>query len=235
MKMTNFRGKSLLILCMTTIALLSCQKEDGPELTKEQEVPFEITNHFIAGTTTAQSGTKYTSVFFIQFLEDNKALFINSSSTNLVGTYSLTEDELVFEVTGGNARIAKFTLDENKNVTSAYYKALEKEYDATGELLKISETNELAGKTFKGEEFKMGGDSYQTGLIYSFNKAATSTYGSGTDATTIDKAANNYTLIGGAGFKGVNGNKTELGFVSKGKLTVFRSQGLFYYGKYEQQ
>jgi hypothetical protein len=54
-------------------------------------------------------------------------------------------------------------------------------------------------------------------------------FGSGQDAATIDNTANNYTLIGGSGFKYVNGSTVEMGFVSEKKLTVFRSSGLFYY------
>jgi hypothetical protein len=214
------------------IAFSSCKKDNEAE--PEPARPFVITDHYVAGTLTQKSGTKYTSVFFIQLLEDNKALFINSSSNNLVGTYTLTETELVFEVTGGNARIARFTLDKDKKITSAYYKALTTEYDATGELLPVKETNELAGKTFKGDEFKIGEVSNRAGLVYSFNKAGTTTYGSGT-AAPIDNTTNSYTLIGGCGFKYVSGSNVELGFVSNKKLTVFRSSGLYYYGKYDQQ
>jgi heat shock protein HslJ len=222
-----------LILTACLLAFSSCKKKNDAE--PEPAKPFVITNHFVAGTLSQKSGTKYTSVFFIQLLEDNKALFINTSSNNLVGTYTLSETELVFEVTGGNARIAKFTLDKDKKITSAYYKALTTEYDATGELLPVKETNELAGKNFKGEEFKMGEISNRPSLTYSFNKAGTTSFGSGIDATAIDNTTNNYTLIGGSGFKYVNGSTVELGFVSNKKLTVFRSSGLFYYGKYDQQ
>ncbi|RZK40934.1 MAG: hypothetical protein EOO90_13280 [Pedobacter sp.] len=206
--------------------------------TKEQvapEKPFSITENFIAGTLTSRSGSIATSVFFIQFLEGNKALFINSSANNLVGNYTLSDTELVFEVTGGNARVAKFTLDKDKKITSAYYKALTMEYDATGELLPITETNELAGKSFKGEEFKMGQVSNRNSVIYSFSKVGTTTYGSGIDASTIDNATTTYTLIGGSGFKSVSGSTIELGFVSNRKLTIFKSSGLSYYGKYDQQ
>jgi heat shock protein HslJ len=230
--MKTFRTLSL-IVAVLAVSFAGCKKSNEPAPAPAK--PFVITDHFVAGTLTQKSGTKYTSVFFIQLLEDNKALFINSSSTNLVGTYTLSETELVFEVTGGNARIAKFTLDKDKKITSAYYKALITEYDATGELLTVKETNELAGKKFRGEEFKMGEVSNRPGLVYSFNKAGTTTYGSGIDGTTIDNADNNYALIGGNGFKYVNGSTVELGFVSNRKLTVFRSSGLFYYGKYDQQ
>jgi len=222
-----------LILTACLLAFSSCKKKNNAE--PESAKPFVITNHFVAGTLTQRSGSKYMSVFFIQLLEDNKALFINSSPNNLVGTYTLSETELVFEVTGGNARIARFTLDKDRKVTSAYYKALTTEYDATGELLPVKESNELAGKTFKGDEYKIGEISNRAGLNFNFNKTGTTTYGSGIDATAIDNTTNNYTLIGGSGFKYVNGSTVELGFVSNEKLTVFRSSGLFYYGKYDQQ
>ncbi|MBD1432993.1 hypothetical protein H8B06_09165 [Sphingobacterium sp. DN00404] len=227
--------KLCLFILLGIFSFSGCKSDD--EIPKpEPESPFEITDHFVAGTLTQKSGSKYTSVFFIQFLEDNKALFINSSSNNLVGTYTLTDDELTFEVTGGNERVARFTLDENKKITSAYYRALTMEYDATGQLLPVSETNELAGKTFMGEEFKMGEASNRTGVIYTFNKAGTTTYGSGTtDAAEIDNTVNNYTLIGGNGFKYVSGSKVELGFISNKELTVFRVDGLYFYGKYAQQ
>jgi hypothetical protein len=224
------------LAAVLTAAVISsgCKKDKVADTAPEK--PFVITDYFIAGTTAPKSSTnKYKSVFFIRFLEDNKALFINTSANNLSGTYTVTDNEIVFEVTGGNARIAKFALDVNKKVTSAYYKALTTEYEATGELLQIKDTNELAGKTFKGEEFKMDGSSNRTGLTYSFNNAGFTTYGSGTDAASIDKGANNYTLIGGSGFKYVNGSNVELGFVANKQLTVFRVSGLYYYGKYSQQ
>ncbi len=223
--------KALFIILSVTFMSSGCKKDHHHEETTPEK-PFVITEHYIAGTLTQKTGSKYSSVFFIQLLKDGKATFINSSATNLSGTYTLTDTELVFEVTGGNARIAKFTLDKDKKVTSAYYKALTTEYEATGELLPVKETNELAGKTFKGDEYKMGEVSNRTGLSYSFGVTA---YGSGTDATTIDKTTNNYTLIGGNGFKYVNGSNVELGFVSNKKLTVFRVSGLYYYGKYTQQ
>jgi len=223
--------KLSLLLLIGTVAFNGCKKKNEPAPSE----PFVITKHIIAGTLTPKTGSKYSSVFFIQFLEGNKALFINSSSTNLTGDYTITDNEIVFEVTGGNARIARFTLDANKKITSAYYKALTMESDATGELLPVQETNQLAGKTFKGEEFKMGAVSNRNGVIYSFNKVGTTSYGSGTDIAIIDNSVNNYTLIGGSGFKHVNGSTVELGFISNKKLAVFRSSGLFYYGTYDQQ
>ena len=230
--MTLFK-LSLISISFLTMAA-GCKKNTDPQ--PDPPKPFQLTDHFVAGTNTQKTGSKYTSVYFIQFLEDNKALFISSSSANLVGNYRLTEDSLLFEVTGANARTAKFALDKTKKIMSAYYKgAGPVEYESTGELLPISAGNDLAGKTFKGEEFKMGEVSNRTGLVYSFNTTGTTTYGSGTDAALIDNTLNSYTLIGGKGFKYSNGSNTELGFLSNKTLTVFRSGGLFYYGKYNQQ
>ncbi|MCF3108099.1 hypothetical protein LL912_04860 [Niabella sp. CC-SYL272] len=223
----------IFIISAAIIAISGCKKND---ITPQPDKPFVITDHFVAGTNTQKTGSRYTSVYFIQFLENNKALFIASSASNLEGTYTLTDSTLLFEVTGGNARTAKFTLDKHKKITSAYYTGNGPvEYEATAELLPITATNELAGKTFKGEEFKMGEVSNRQGLIYNFNRAGTTTYGSGTDAAAMDNTATNYTLIGGSGFKSVNGSTTELGFISNKKLTVFRLSGLYYYGKYDQQ
>jgi len=215
------------------VAVSGCKKNDtapGPEKA------FVITNYFVAGTNTQATGSRYTSVYFIQFLENNKALFIGTASDNLEGIYRLTGDSLIFEVTGGNARTARFFLDKDKKIASAYYKGNGPvEYEAAARLLPVTANNELAGKTFKGDEFKMGEIPYRSGLIYRFGKAGSNTYGTGTDASVIDNAANNYTLIGGSGFKSVNGTITELGFVADQRLTVFRSGGLYYYGKYDQQ
>lgn len=216
------------------VTLTSCNRGDDND-TSDPVKPFDITEHFVAGTITQKTGSKYSSVFFIQFLEDNRALFINSGANNLVGNYKLTQDSLIFKVEGGNARTAKFALDKDHKITSSYYTAhTSLQYDTKGELLASVSGNDLAGKTFKGEEFKMG-DVSNRQVIYSFNKTGATTYGSGTDAAAIDNTAGNYTLIGGKGFKAINGSTTELGYLSGKTLTVFKVSGLYYYGKYDQQ
>lgn len=222
----------VLFIMLTSILMSTgCKKDHHEDNTPEK--PFVITGYFVGGTLTPAS-KNYTSVFFINFLENNKAVFI-SSGNNLTGDYTLTDDEIVFEVKDpNNYRLAKFSLDKDKKIISAYYKALTTEYGATGDLIPVAENNQLAGKIFKGEEFKMGPASNRQGLIYNFNKTST-TYGLGTDATTIDNTTNNYTLINGSAFKYVNGSTTELGFLSNKRLTVFRYSGLYYFGKYEQQ
>ncbi|WP_410221145.1 hypothetical protein [Pedobacter sp.] len=226
--------KSIKILFTVLISILmstGCKKDHNDE--NKTEKPFVITEFFVGGTLTPASKS-YTSVFFINFLENNKAVFI-SSGNNLTGDYILTDNELVFEVKDpNNYRLVKFSLDKDKKITSAYYKALTTEYAATGDLIPVTESNQLSGKTFKGEEFKMGPVTNRQGLIYNFNKTST-TYGSGTEAATIDNTLNSYTLINGCAFKYVNGSTTELGFVTNKKLTVFRYSGLYYFGKYDQQ
>ncbi len=227
--MKSIKQVSALFL-MLLFVFSACSKKNE----EEKEKPFVLTDHFIAGTLTPQSGS-YTSVFFINFLENNKAVFISTSATNLTGDYTLTDEELIFEVADpNNYRLVKFGLDADKKIVSAYYKALAMEYGATGELLPIETTNMLAGKSFKGEEFKMGPASNRTGLIYSFHSSG-NTYGSDTDAAAIDNTTNQYTLINGYAFKHTDGGVTELGYMSGNKLTTFRVSGLYYYGQYDQQ
>lgn len=230
--MKSLRIRSLVIVAMAFM-LTGCEKgADLPASPSEQ--PLEITDHFVAGTLAQKNGSKYTSVFFIRFLEDGKALFISSASNNLVGNYRWSETEIVFEVTGGNSRIARFNIDENNNITAAYYKALETEYETTAMLLPITESNQLAGKVFEGEEYKMGQEQHRAGLIYDFHSTFP-TYDSGTSLQALDNTAKEYTLIGGSAFKYVRGKEVELGFISNQALTVFRVSGLYFYGVYDQQ
>ncbi|HMR85366.1 MAG TPA: hypothetical protein PKE30_19615 [Niabella sp.] len=227
--------KLSLFIIAGVLALGGCKKE---KTAPEPEKPFDIKEHFVAFTFTPKSGpSKYTVVSFIQFLENNEALQIGSSATNARGNYTLTKDSLIFEVTGGNGRTARFSLDKDKKITSAYYKASGPlEYETTGELFPLAASNQLAGKTFKGDEQGMTpGTISRAGLIYSFNKADIATYGSGTDAAAIDNTTNSYTLFGGNGFKSTNSDGTELGFISNKKLTVFRLKSLYFSGKYDQQ
>lgn len=222
--------KTLILLTICALALVSCKKDKA---SVEQEKPFVVTDFFIAGTTTPKSGS-YSSVYFIKLLENNKATFMGSGN-DFSGDYKLTKDSLIVTISDpNNYRIAKYAINDKHQFTSAYYRALTTEYTATGELIKIEATNQLAGKTFKGEEFKMGPTSFRKDLIYKFGAAGT-TYGSGLDIATIDDRLNTYELINNSAFKFKNGTNVELGFVANKKLTAFRSSGLFYYGKYDQQ
>jgi hypothetical protein len=220
--------KSLLVLIATLFALSGCKKD---KTTTEQ--PFVATEYFIAGTITPKSGS-YASVYFIKIMENNKAVFMGSGN-DFTGDYTLTKDSLIVTISDpNNYRIAKFAINDQHQLTQAYYRALTTEYNATGELIKIEDTNQLAGKSFKGEEFKMGSVSFRKDLIYKFGATGT-TYGSSLDASAINDKANTYELINNSAFKYKSGSNVELGFVANKKLTVFRLSGLYYYGKYEQQ
>jgi|GEM_PF-2011387 len=220
--------KLSLIALMGTFALSGCadDKKDQPV----PEKPFDITEHFVAGTI---GNSSYASVYFIQFLEDGKALFISEASKNLVGEYTLTDTEIKFDVTGANERHAVFTLDADKKITEAAYNAPGgATYVATGNLLAETEKNQLAGKVFEGEGKNFLGT--KSTKIYDFNAKA-ATYGVGADAAAIDNTANSYTLIGGHGFKHVNGSNVELGFLLDRKLTTFLFGGLYYSGVHDQK
>lgn len=217
----------LLFSCLA--ALAGCKDDDvAPEA-----APFVLTDHYVAGTLTPKSNT-YSSVYLISLLANNKAVYIGSGN-NLTGDYTLTKDSLIFKVSDpNNYRVARFGINEKHELTSAYYKALTMEYGATGALLPIAATNQLAGKTFKGEEMKIGPASSRKDLIYRFNAAGTS-YGSGVDPAAINADANTFELINNSAFKYKQGTTTELGFVADKKLTAFRLSGLYYYGTYAQQ
>jgi hypothetical protein len=222
---------ALAMLILTSLSFTSCKKDSQDS--REVVIPFEPTSHFIAGTITPKNGS-YKSVFFIKLLEANKAVFV-SSGNDFSGDYNLTKDSLIVTVSDpNNYRIAKFAINSDHQLTSAYYRALTTEYGATGQLLKIETTNQLLGKTFKGEEFKLGAVSNRKDFIYKFGPSAL-TYGSGLDAAAINSATNTYELINGSAFKYKSGTTVELGFIANKKLTVFRSSGLFYYGDFLQQ
>jgi len=217
-----------LIALMGAFAFSGC--ENDKKYQPEPEKPFDITEHFVAGTI---GNSSYASVFFIQFLEDGRALFIDSSPSNIAGNYTMTDTEIAFDATGANERHAKFTLDEDKKITAATYSAAgPAKYQAAGNLLPVSEANQLAGKAFEGEGANFLGQ--KSKKIYDFN-AKTTTYGVGADAAEIDNTANNYILIGGSGFKYVNGSTVEIGFLLDRKLTTFLGSGLFYSGVHDQK
>jgi len=219
--------KLLVALTVALFAFSGCKKE---KITAES--PFVATEHFIGGTITPKNGS-YTSVFLIKLLADNKAVFM-SSGKDFAGDYVLSKDSLIVTVSDpNNYRVAKFAINQKHELTSAYYKALTLEYNATGELITIGDKNQLAGKRFKGEEFKMGGTSYRKDLVYKFAASGT-TFGADVEANADDKA-NTYELINNNAFRFKDGARVEFGFASNKKLTVFRLSGLYYYGKYDQQ
>jgi hypothetical protein len=223
---------SRLLFCfaLSIFVMSSCKKNAEPI---DEGTPFELTDNYIAGTITPKSGS-YSSVYFIKLLQGNKGVFI-SSGNDFTGDYTLSKDSLIFTVSDpNNYRIVKFAINSDHKLTSAYYRALTTEYAATGQLLKIESSNQLAGKSFKGEEFKLGALSNKKDLVYRFNTTGTS-YGQGVDASAIDVSANSFELINNSAFKYKSGSTVELGFIANKTLTVFRLSGLYYYGSYAQQ
>ncbi|TDH26962.1 hypothetical protein EXU57_09160 [Segetibacter sp. 3557_3] len=227
--MKNTFAKSMLFTAIIMTSLAACKKDNtGPA-----EKPFVVTDHYVAGTITPANNA-YNSVYMISLLENNKAVFI-SSGNNFTGDYTLTKDSLIVIISDpANYRVAKFAINEKHELTSAYYRALTTEYKATGKLLEIEATNQLAGKTFKGEEFKMGPVSFKKDLVYKFSSTGT-TYGSGTDPQTINDQSNAFELINNSAFKFKSGSNVEMGFYTNNQLTVFRLSGLYYFGTYTQQ
>lgn len=221
------RYLNMLVILSGLIALAACKKEKKGVI---PEKPFALTDNFIGGTLTPQNNS-YTSVYLISFLADNKATY-TSSGRDFDADYVLTKDSLIVTVSDpNNYKTAKFAINSDHKLTSAYYRALTKEYAATGELIAIAKTNQLLGKVFKGEEFKFGGNSNRKDLYFKFNATALS-YGTGIDKNALDDTTNGYQAINNSAFKYKNGDVTELGFLSGKQLTTFRVSGLYYYGKF---
>lgn len=220
----------LSLLALSAIALVSCRNNDREDITTEEA--FSITNHIIAGTTVSSKGSKNKSVYIIKFLENNKAVFMNSTS-DLAGEYQLTKDSLIVTITDpSNYRVAKFSINDKKELTSAYYKALKLEYkDVTGVLIKKESTNQFAKKLFKGDEYKWGNLNNKD-FHYKFNDEGTK-YGSGTDLSSINIDKEITENIGNTAFRYKNGNISEIGFVNGDSLTVFKHHGLYHFGTYK--
>lgn len=218
------------LFALSAAALMSCRNNDNESSGSEEA--FNITNHIIAGTTASTKGSKNKSVFIIKLLENNRAVFMNSSS-DLAGEYQLTKDSLIVTITDpSNYRVAKFAINEKKELTSAYYKALKLEYkDVTGVLIKKESSNQLAKKLFKGDEYKWGNLNNKD-FHYKFNDEGTQ-YGSGTDASTILTDKEITENIGNTAFRYRSRNISEIGFVSGDSLTVFKQQGLYHFGTYK--
>lgn len=223
-------SKWITVIVLTGLLVASCQKNENLEPDKPET--FDITNHYIAGTISPKSDS-YKSIYLIKLLADNKAVFMGTGN-DLTGSYSLTKDSLIIVVENkDNFRTARFSINEKHELTSAYYRALAMEYKATGTLIKIPEQNMLSGKTYKGEEYKMGPALNKSSWFYKFSSTDLN-YGSAEQLSGLE-TKNQYELINNSAFKYKNGNTTEIGFVVDKQLTVFRSSGLFYFGAYQQQ
>ncbi|WP_264845592.1 hypothetical protein [Capnocytophaga catalasegens] len=210
---------------------ISCSKETTPEekITQpEIKKEFDIKEHFIAGVL----GDKNKSVYLIKFLEKEKAIFMNSTQ-EFIGKYKFTDKTLEFEVDDpNNYRIAQFTFDENYNVISSYYRALQMEYPSKSVLLSIPDKNLLAGKTFVGKEYKFGAEDKPI-LHYKFDETGTK-YGSAVDLNTLT-TNRKIELINNCAFRFKDKGISEIGFINKDVLTVFRVQGLYYFGEYKEK
>lgn len=205
---------------------LSCSKD------KEEETPvvnetIDLTQYFVGGVLGANK-----SVYVVQFLENNRAVFVNSS-IKLVGEYTLKDNELTVEINDpNNYRIMKYFLDKDNQITFSYYQALQMPYLSTGQLLKVTDENQFAGKTFKGAELRMGKE-FRQEWFYKFDEKGKK-YGTGEALTDITP---NITMefLNGAVFHYKNGSISEIGFINGSVLTTSRVDGLFYSGTYELQ
>lgn len=222
--------KGLCFVALSLALLSSCRNEDTENKVKPET--FDITNYFVAGTIAASKGSMNKSVYLIKLLENNKAVFMNSTS-DLAGEYQLTKDSLIVTITDpSNYRVSKFAINEKKQLTSAYYKALKKEYpEVTGVLLKKESNSQLAQRNFIGDEYKWGSLNNKD-YYYKFDNEGTA-YGSGTDLAKIATDKKIVENIGNRAFRYRHGNTSEMGFVSGDSLTVFKLQGLYYFGTYK--
>ncbi|MDO4224819.1 MAG: hypothetical protein Q4C75_02885 [Bergeyella zoohelcum] len=218
--------KFLFIGILGGVLLVSCRNDDGAETTSTStQTAFDIQNYFVAGTI----GLPNKSTYAISFLEKNKAI-VHMSSADFIGEYTFVAGKsLVVEVKDpANYRIFKLALDADNKVQLAYYQALQMAYVTTGNFFELKANNQLAGKTFKGIEYKMGGKENGE-KNYTFSTSGTSyLYDNETENRSVE-------LINNSVFR-YKGNKiSELGFVAGDSLTTFRTQGIYYFGTFKQQ
>lgn len=229
--------KKSFLLIGFLMALTSCVKADDEP--REDPSP-DFVESYIAGTTTAQGSTRY-SPFLINFENDSVANFV-SSTRAFPGSYSFESDTLTFQ-TDDREKVAVFAIENDEIVHSHYevrfynedgsYEPAPVKYDATGELGQTPETNQLAGKTFMGDQFKFGTEGvFQEGFTYAFSTTE-NTYGSGTDDIAENELE--YQSFNNVGFRFEEGGTKEFGVLIDGKLVAFKSSGLFYWGTYDLQ
>lgn len=211
--------------------LISCDRNNTIEIEK----PFDVQNYVMAGTREPLKGSFYRSVYFIQFLQNNRAAITDNRQITLAD-YVATKDSIIVScITKGDSLVYKYSLDARKQISSAFYKSYTMESKATATLFPLNDGNSLAGKVFKGEEFVMGNKSFRKDLYYKFSADGKS-FGTGNDITAIDDKMYPYELINAIGFKSKVGNTTQTGFLTD-SLTVFRTvtNGLYYFGNYARQ
>lgn len=204
----------------------SCTKVEKIEMLREQNSgnqAFDFSDYAIVGTI----GGKSKSVFAISFLEKNRAIFYNSNQ-NFSGEYRIEDNWLIFEVKDeANYRIVKCLLNDQKQITYAVYQALESLSLTSAELIKIPNQPAWANKIFLGKELKMG-NADKENWYYKFDQDAEH-LGKGSDLQSIvpDKEI---TKINNAVFRADSG----IGYIKDDVLTLFRQEGLYYFGVYEQ-
>lgn len=204
----------------------SCTKVEKIEMLREQNAGnqgFDFSDYTIVGTI----GGKSKSVFAISFLEKNKAIFYNSNQ-NFSGEYRIEDNWLIFEVKDeANYRIVKCLLNDQKQITYAVYQALENLSLTSAELIKIPNQLAWANKTFLGKELKMGNTDKEN-WYYKFDQEGEH-LGKGADLQSI-VTEKEIIKINNAVFRADSG----IGYIKDDVLTLFRQEGLYYFGVYEQ-
>lgn len=216
-------------LTLATLTFVACSDDDKitADLTNKKDSLY-LQDYFIGGTL----GSSNKSVFIVQFLENNKALFINSSS-KYSGKYKQEDKLITMEVNDpGNYRIMKFLLDDKNQIRMSYYQALDNPYLTQASLIKLQDTNQLAGKKFMGAEYKWGKLNIED-YLYQFDEKGLS-YGADKSSETIttDKRVE---LLNNSAFRYIDGKYAVIGYVAGDSLTVFKNDMLYYFGVFKQQ
>jgi len=182
------------------LVLASCKKDDPkPEV-------FDITRFVIAGK------VSFGHPYIIAMEPGNKATLTSHGFSE--GTYTYVDGVLSFNFTDGEV-VCAFTI-ENDNIKAFDGPALINTYN----LIKVPETNQLAGKTFAGTYYRLDNTVLHQNFFYSFyanhNKVGVG-YTVGTPVRT-----ENYTIIGNiAALVDIeNSDDRELMVLINGKLEV---------------
>lgn len=209
---TILKLSSLLLL----LVLASCKKNDPkPEV-------FDITKHIIAGK------VSFGYPYIITIEPGNRAKLTSYGISD--GTYTYTDGVLNFNFNDGEV-ICSFTI-ENGGIKKYTGPVLINSYN----LIKVPETNLLAGQTYKGTYYRLDNTVLHQNFFYSFsgNKVDVG-YSVGNAVRTED-----YTSIGNiAALVDIkDSDDHELMILINGKLEVGYSQsnpGAEYVGSFTQQ
>ncbi|WP_257667000.1 hypothetical protein [Parapedobacter tibetensis] len=205
----------------------------------EEKLPeFMLEGHYIVGIT-APVNSDRNSPYILTFKGDGTGI-LTTITSSFPGTYEVTDDSLIFQ-TADREKWVSFGFRNNELGDSKYevrfyrdddtYEPAPVKYKATGALGKTPDTNQLAGKTFVGNQYRFGTeDVYIEDHTYVFRADGTA-YGSGIG--DINENGNTYQLYKNVAFRYAKDNVKEFGALIDGKLVVFRESGLFYWGTYE--